>query len=86
MILLTHIIIALSSIIYTCYVLINPSSRGLRGSYVLVALTLTSGTVLVVANSTHLVRACMTGIIYVAVMIFGIALAQYRLAAQETKD
>jgi hypothetical protein len=86
MILMTHIIIALTSVIYTCFVLVSPSSFKIRGSYALIALTLISGTILVVESNAHLVRACMTGIVYVAVMLFGIALAQYRLASQETTD
>jgi hypothetical protein len=83
MILPLHITIALLSVIYTAYVYFAPSKRKLRVSYTLVALTVASGTWLVVANPAHMVQSCITGLTYLGVIFFGIALARHKLADSE---
>lgn len=80
MILPIHIAIALASVIYTGFVYFSPSRAKLRGSYVLVALTVASGTWLVVANPAHMVQSCVSGLVYLGVVFFGIALAKSKLA------
>lgn len=80
MILTLHIAIALSSVVYTAYVYISPSRAKLNGTYVLTALTIASGTWLVVANPAHMVQACMSGLVYLGAMFLGIALARHKLA------
>lgn len=85
MILLIHIVIALSSVACATYVLISPDKKWLRFSYVLVGLTLASGTYLVLENPAHMVRACISGIIYVGVIITGLVHAGAKLARSEPK-
>jgi hypothetical protein len=80
MILVFHILVALSSVGYTGYAFIAPSERKIRASYALIALTLASGTYLVVSTHAHMLEACMTGLIYLGVVLSGVAAAQYRLA------
>lgn len=80
MILPLHIAIALTSVIYTAFVYFSPSRAKLRGSYVLVALTVASGTWLIIANPAHMVQSCITGLVYLGVIFFGIALAHQKLA------
>lgn len=84
MILPIHIVIALASVIYTAFVYFAPSKAKLRVSYSLVALTVATGTWLVVANPAHMVQSCITGLVYLGVVFFGIALARNKLA--DTKD
>ena len=83
MILPIHITIALLSVIYTAFVYFSPSKGKLRVSYSLVALTVATGTWLVVANPAHMVQSCITGLVYLGVIFFGIALARNKLANTE---
>jgi len=80
MILPLHITIALLSIVYTAYVFFLPTKNKLRVSYTLVALTVATGTWLVVTNPAHMVQSCITGLLYLGVVFSAIALAQHKLA------
>lgn len=86
MILGLHIAIAIASVIYTGYIYFSPSQAKLRGSYVLTALTIASGTWLVAANPAHMVQACLTGLLYLGVMFLGIGLARHKLTNAPTRD
>jgi len=78
MILLTHISIALLSIGFTTYLLFAPSRVKFRISYVLVGLTLVSGTYLTVSQSVHLLHACISGLIYVGLVSAVITTARHK--------
>lgn len=80
MILLAHIIIALSSLFVTAYAFISPSQLTLKASYVFVGLTIASGTYIAVANPTHMVQACISGLIYTGVVMVGIVAVRRKLA------
>jgi hypothetical protein len=82
MVLLTHIIIALSSVIFASYVMMRPSQAKFYASYGLVAATLVSGTVLTVQNSSHLLQACASGLVYVSVVTALTVLAQKKFATE----
>ncbi len=82
MILALHITIALLSLIYTGVVYFSPSQAKLRGSYVMVSLTVASGTWLIIANPAHMVQSCFTGLAYLGVVFFGIAMARQKLAKE----
>lgn len=79
MILVLHIIIALSSIAYTTLTYFTPSKNKLRISWGLVALTIASGTWLVVSTHSALLQSCTTGLIYLAVVSAGIIAAKQKL-------
>jgi hypothetical protein len=81
MVLLTHIVIALTSIIVTSWAFFVPSQAKLRATYVLAGLTLVSGTFLVVSAKAHLVQACATGLVYLAIVSFGIVATERKLAS-----
>lgn len=80
MILLSHIIIALSSLLFTAVVLIAPSKVKLRISYALVALTIASGTLLVVTSHVRILEVCTMGLFYLAIVSVGLVFAHRRLA------
>lgn len=80
MILLTHIIIALSSICVTTSLAFWPSQAKVRLSAVLIALTLGSGTYLVISMHSPLLSSCLTGLAYLAVALSGAGVGYYRLA------
>lgn len=83
MILITHIIIALSSLVATTVLAFAPSQMKMRISGVLIALTLGSGTYLVISTHSPLLQSCVTGLAYLAVALTGVAIGYYRLARQE---
>jgi hypothetical protein len=64
MLLLTHVIIAISSIMYTAYLLVRTSKKRLQASYILCGLTLITGTALVWTSHSPLVPACVSGLVY----------------------
>jgi uncharacterized lipoprotein YbaY len=80
MILLLHIIIALTSVAFTTYLMFAPSRTKLRASYALVAATLASGTLLVVQHPAHLLQSCLSGFTYTLLMTALVAVVRYRLA------
>ena len=79
MILLTHIIVALFSLVYTAVVMFVPSRSRLKGSYALVALTIASGTLLIATRQVHILQTCITGLTYTGLMLVGIVVSHKRL-------
>lgn len=86
MALLLHIIIALSSIVWTGYLFFKPSAAGLKGSYTLVTLTLLSGSYLVWSTSSPILQSCITGLLYLAIVLSGIFAVHHRLAREHSAD
>lgn len=82
MILLLHITIALSSLGYTSYLYVKPSQRGLRIGTWLIGGTLASGTALVLSTGENMLRACVSGLVYLAIVSLGMYAAQRKLTAQ----
>ncbi|HYV33434.1 MAG TPA: hypothetical protein VE973_01115, partial [Candidatus Limnocylindria bacterium] len=72
MVLPLHIIIALLSLASSGYILFRPSRLGLNLSYALVALTLISGFVLVMTKPANITQTCVTGLVYLGFVAFGI--------------
>lgn len=86
MLLISHIIIALSSIVFGGYVLLTPSITKLRVSSALIVMTLASGTYLVVSTHSPLLSSCMTGLVYLAVVITGQIAASRKLRRLEVTE
>lgn len=84
MVILIHVIIAVTSILFAGYTFFSPSKAKLGISYGLVAATLTSGTYLVVLMQSPLLSACATGLFYLGVVLAGLVAAHRRLATQES--
>jgi len=81
MILVLHVLIAVSSLVWTTYLFFSPGRAKLNVSYGLVVATLASGTYLVASSGAHMLQACATGLLYVGLVSLGIASARSRLAA-----
>lgn len=79
MILILHIIIALSSVAYTTLLLISPTKSKLIVSYLLVGVTLASGIYLTILNPAQMLRTCMAGLAYASLVTTGIMIAQSKL-------
>jgi hypothetical protein len=86
MILLSHIIIALLSVAYSLYTYFYPSDTKLKAASWLVGATVGTGTLLVLSLRTQLVRACLTGLLFVGLSILGIIAARRKLAYETTRE
>lgn len=82
MLLLVHIVIALSSLVSTGYAYLRPSKKTLNISYGFVAGTLLTGSYLVISKPSHMVSTCVTGLVYLMVVFAGIFAARKRLAEE----
>lgn len=82
MLLVSHIVIALISIIWASYAVFAPSRTKIAVSWSLVAATLITGTGLVINTGHHILQACISGLLYTAVVTTMIVIAQRRLAHQ----
>ena len=80
MILILHISIALASVVSSTYALIYPSRNKLNLSYALVALTIATGTYLVISLHTPLLQVCTTGLVYIGGIFLVLLSAHKRLA------
>jgi hypothetical protein len=80
MIVLLHVLIALSSLAFTSYLYFSPSRNKLRVGYILVATTLASGTYLVLSTHSNMLQSCLTGLICLAIAFTGIIAAQHKLS------
>lgn len=85
MFLLLHIIIAISSLLFATYLVLAPSRAKLRVSGGLTAATVVSGTWLVLLTGTHLLRTCVTGLLYTGVMFYALAVARNKLVRESAR-
>lgn len=85
MLLLIHISIALLSIVVSGLTYARPSKRFFNASYLLVGGTLATGTALVLASPAHLGTACVSGLIYLALVGATIGAARLKFATNPTR-
>jgi hypothetical protein len=83
MLLISHVIIALFSIVFTGVSYLRPSQQKVKLSYGLVGLTLASGTALVITTHSPLLASCMSGLAYLSIVLTGIVLTHRKLAADQ---
>lgn len=85
MILITHLFVALSSIIYASYLWFQPSKGKFTRAYWLVAATIGTGILLVWQTHSKILSSCISGLIYLAVVSLQITLARRRLLTKAQK-
>ena len=78
-----HLAVALTSIIVTGSAVARPSRVRLRFSYLMVVLTIISGTFLVGATHSPMLSACISGLVFIGVSLIAIVIAQRRLVGNE---
>jgi hypothetical protein len=83
MIVLLHVLIALSSIAYTTYLYFRPSKGKFYASYGLITATLVSGTYLVISTHSPLVSSCITGLVYLGIIMGGVVVAAHKFAVKQ---
>jgi len=79
MIIVSHIIIALISVILSALVFFKPKKSTLYTTYILTALTLISGAYLVATTHASMTAACITGIVYISIVLIGLVPAHNKL-------
>lgn len=79
MLLILHIILAVSSLLATAVLYVMPLKRLLMASYVSIILTLLSGASLVLFQHASLASSCVSGLVYLVVVIAGLIPAQSRI-------
>jgi hypothetical protein len=67
MLILIHVIIAITSIIIASIGLFSPSLRKLAVSYGLVLATIATGTILLISTPSHILQGCLTGLGYLTI-------------------
>jgi hypothetical protein len=82
MILVIHIIVAITSLLYTGYLYFSPSKTKLQIAYALVAITLITGFDLALNTPAHMTETCITGLVYLAFVSVGIFAARQKLVSR----
>jgi hypothetical protein len=80
MLIILHVLIALTGLAMATYGLIAPSKTKLRATYVLTAATLVSGTYLVWYLHSPILRSCVSGLAYLSFNLAAALAARHRLA------
>lgn len=80
MLLLMHILVAFAGMIFTAYTYAFPSHTKIIVSTSLAGLTLATGTLLLISAPSHLLQACVMGLIYFSIVGFGVIASQRKLA------
>lgn len=83
MLLLTHIVIALTSLVLATILVIRPSKRYLLISNGFIGATLVSGSLLIFEGA-NLFNLCLSGLMYTIIAVGMTVVARYRLAALTT--
>ena len=80
---LFHVVIASLGIALSTSVALRPSRVRLRLSYISIALTLASGSYLVIITHSPLLGSCISGLAYLAVTSVGVYIGRRRLPVPE---
>ena len=86
MLVLLHVLVALSGLIYTGYAFLSPSKAKIYGSYGFIAATLISGGILTYASHSPLLSVCVTGLLYLGIIGAGILAAKRKLSKEPNSD
>ena len=79
MMLILHIVTALSSLVFATFALIMPSQAKLTATYSLGIATLASGVFLVWQLHAPIASSCMTGVVYLALLLPMLVVSRARL-------
>jgi len=78
MVVLFHVLIALSSVCFSTYLFFRPTKRNFLVNYSLIGMTFASGIYLVITTHSPLLQSCISGLIYLSVVSAITAAAQYK--------
>ncbi len=80
MIVLLHVLIAVSSLALVTYTFFKPTHKIFFVSYGSILLTVVSGLYLVIIEPTRMLHTCEVGLIYLVVAVTATVMARVRLA------
>jgi len=80
MIVLLHVLIAVSSLALVTYTFIKPNNKLLLGSYLSIFATIASGLYLVWVEPARMLHTCEVGLVYLAVASTGVIAARIRFS------
>lgn len=86
MVILIHVIIALTSIIIATIGFFRLSLRVLAVSYGLIIATVSSGTLLLVISPSHILQSCLSGVVYLSVVSLITIATHVRLRRYATEN
>lgn len=79
MLLLIHIIIAIASTGVSTVNALRPTPRLITICYAMIGATVSTGTILIVTQSSNILKSCLTGLVYIAVVSGLNVVAHYKL-------
>ena len=80
-----HITSALISFIFAFYTAFAPSITKIRITYFLTGTTLLSGLVLAITSASSITKTCISGLVYIGLMLYLSLSARKRLSLQSEK-
>ena len=81
--LLLHIILAIFSLILTGILIFRPSKQKINYTFLLFLGTLATGTFMIFTMSVNILVTCIEGLVFMGVVLGGIAIARRRLAKEK---
>jgi hypothetical protein len=84
MLILIHVVLAITSIAIAVYNNFRPSNYKLKQSYIFALETLATGVLLIIVNNASVLRTCLTGIVFFCFVSLLNETARHKLA-RETK-
>lgn len=79
MVVLLHVLIALSSIALSSFLFFKPSKKAMKASYGLIAGTVLSGSYLIITRPAHILETCTVGLVYLAIVVGATIATQVKL-------
>jgi hypothetical protein len=86
MIIVLHVIIALASLVWVTIGYFRPTNTNLRLSYALIALTFLTGSYMVLMEPAQMLRACLSGVTYLAIASAGVLLTRRKIASLQSEN
>lgn len=80
MVIFIHVIIALTSVIQSTFLLFVPSQKKLTVTYILFGGTIASGTYVLFTIPSHMLQTCIDGLLYMGFVVGAVVVAKIRLA------
>lgn len=86
MLIVLHVILAVSALAFSVISNFSPDNSKLRYSYGLAVGTLSSGVALIVVNNASVLRTCLSGILFFAVVSVLNETARRKIATEKVTD
>jgi hypothetical protein len=83
MLLVLHIAAALGGIGLTTYSFLSPTMTKIKTSYLMVLLTIVTGTIIIIRDHLSILSVCLSGLLYIGFTVSGLIAAQAKLAKQK---